>query len=124
MSQTNLTEALDIELLVSKEVGPAAGVPKIRRRLKAYMLLLVASLVGFMGCAFATMYSDLSATKMQELDLARNASNLENIISLAFYPALLFMAVSIAVAVQLIYREYRSVYNPENYGRSRKRKPA
>ena len=124
MSQSTPIETNEIELLISKGVEPGAGVPRIRRRMKAYLLLLATGLLGFMAFAIASTYSDLSASRMQKLDHARTATNFENVISLAFYPAMLLMGVVIAFALQLIYKEYRNVYNPERYGRSRKNKLA
>jgi hypothetical protein len=121
MNKTQQTDTDEIELLVSKEVEATSGIPCLSRRMKAYMWLLLFGVLGVAACAFAMLNTGVSAEKIQEIGLDRVANSLENVLSIMAYPVLLFLILFVAFVCQQIYKEYRSVFNPKIYGRSRKR---
>lgn len=110
-----------MELMVSKKVESSSMIFRLSSRLKLFVALLIAGILGAVGYVFAMLNTGQSADKMQEMGLNRAANSLENILSLMAYPVLLLMILFVAYASMQIYKEYRTVYNPENYGRSRKR---
>jgi TRAP-type C4-dicarboxylate transport system permease small subunit len=110
-----------MELLVSKKIEATSGILRLSQRLKMCLLLLLFGILGLVGCAFTMINTGGSAEKIQEMGFNRVANSLENVLSIMAIPVLLFMILLVAYACQQIYKEYRSVYNPKNYGRSRKR---
>jgi hypothetical protein len=121
LNQTQRSEAVQMELMVSKKVESSSMIFRLSSRLKLFVALLIAGILGAVGYVFAMLNTGQSADKMQEMGLNRAANSLENILSLMAYPVLLLMILFVAYASMQIYKEYRTVYNPENYGRSRKR---
>jgi hypothetical protein len=121
LNQTQRSDAVQMELMVSKEVESSNLIFRLSSRMKLLVALLVAGILGVIGCAFAMLNTGQSADKMQEMGLNRAANSLENVLSLMAYPVFLFMILFVAYASVQIYKEYRLVYNPKNYGRSRKR---
>ena len=121
IKKTQDTGSENIELLLSKDVSANGGVPHLSRRIKFYLVLLLAGVVGAAGCSFAMFNTGDSAQKIQEIGLNRVANSLENVLSILAYPVLLFTILIAAYACQQIFKEYRLVNNPKTYGRSRKR---
>lgn len=110
-----------MELMVSKNVESENLIFRLSSRMKMLMALLGAGILGVIACVFAMLNTSESADTMQQIGLSRAANSLENILSLLAYPILLFMILFVAYASVQVYKEYRTVYNPKNYGRSRKR---
>lgn len=121
LNQTQRSDAVQMELMVSKKIESSSMVLRLSSRMKLFAALFVAGILGVIGCAFAMLNTSQSADKMQELGLNRAANSLENVLSVLAYPVLLFMILFVVYASMQIYKEYRSIYNPKNYGRSRKR---
>lgn len=121
MNKTQKSGSERMELLVSKEVDATSGIPRLTSRMKLLLILLVSTIIALALSMFAVLRTADSAEKIQEIGLERVANSLENILSLLAIPLVLFLILFLAFICQQIYREYRSVYNPKIYGRSRKR---
>ena len=121
LNNTQRSDGVQMELMVSKNVESENLIFRLSSRMKMLMALLGAGILGVIACVFAMLNTRESADTMQQIGLSRAANSLENILSLLAYPILLFMILFVAYASVQVYKEYRTVYNPKNYGRSRKR---
>ena len=111
----------EMELLVSKEVESSSPIAHLSHRMRMYMALLVFGVLGVMGCAFTMSSIGVSLGKPLEFGIERIASSHENVLALLAFPVFLFLILFVAFTCLQTYKEYRSVYNPKNYGRSKKR---
>lgn len=57
------------ELLVSTEIKASSAIPRLSRRGKFFILLLLSGILGVVGCAVAMIYTSDSTEKIQELGL-------------------------------------------------------
>ena len=121
LNNTQRSDGVQMELMVSKNVESENLIFRLSSRMKMLMALLGAGILGVIACVFAMLNTSESADTMQQIGLSRAANSLENILSLLAHPILLFMILFVAYASVQVYKEYRTVYNPKNYGRSRKR---
>ena len=121
LNNTQRSDGVQMELMVSKNVESENLIFRLSSRMKMLMALLGAGILGVIACVFAMLNTSESADTMQQIGLSRAANSLENILSLLAHPILLFMILFVAYASVQVCKEYRTVYNPKNYGRSRKR---
>ena len=99
----------DFELLVShnrKRHTPSSA------RLKWYLALLVAGIVGSAGCLWAMFYTSRSEAVAHKLGLTRVANSLENILDLLALPVLMFTVILTIYASQRLYRIYKEANDP------------
>lgn len=120
MNKTQKSGSEKMELLVSKQVDATSGIPSLTSRMKLLFVCLIIGSIALTASMFAVFRTGDSKEKIQEIGLDRVANSLENVLSIMAIPVVLFLILFLAFICQQIYREYRAVYNPKIYGRSRK----
>lgn len=114
-------DAEQMELLVSKEVDTANVIPRLSQRIKLLMMLFVIALLSAAGCAFTMASSGYSLEAISILGLDGGVGSL---LVIMVFCVLLFTTLLVAYAGVQMFSEYRSVYDPKHYPRSRKRREA
>ena len=110
-----------MELLVSKKVEITNGVPSLTTRMKFFITLLMCSLVALVISLVVLLQARDTAMSNQGIGMSSAATSMEDILSLLAAPVMMLLILFVGYLCQKIYTEYRAVYNPKNYGRSRKR---
>ena len=117
MKNTKLrTDSENFELLISHNRGdrtPSSA------RLKWYLALLVAGVLGSAGCLWAMLYTSRSEAVAHKLGMTRVANSMENILDLLALPVLMFTVVLTVYASQRLYRIYKVANDPKYFRRQR-----
>ncbi len=121
IERSDTCETDSLELLVSKSAVASSRLPNIAPRVKFYLGLFFAGLVGTFVSLWAKLNTQSSVESMDGLGLHTMANSLENVLEILAYPVILFMVILTIYAGQQLYFQYRQVNDPQRYRKNRSR---
>lgn len=122
IDQADVARREEMELLIShRPAQKSAAGSSVGARAKFYCIVFFLGFLGSSLCLWAMLDTDDSKEKFQEIGLHKVANSLENILSVLAYPVLMFTVILCIYALQQLYKIYREVNDPSNFGRNRRR---
>jgi hypothetical protein len=99
----------DFQLLVPSEVTKKPRTVVFSPRLKWYLFVLFASVVGFLACLLVMFNTTESQSIAHSIGLTRVGNGLNTILDLLAYPVLMLTAISAIYAIQRLYGIYKTL---------------
>jgi hypothetical protein len=93
----------ELELLVTRSASASQGIA-LGKRAVFYMFLFILSLLAFLACMWAMLFTSDGEAVAERLGMQTVANVLDNALSLLAYPFLMFTGILCAYAIQQLYR--------------------